>query len=86
VHHAVRVGVPKRPLALGIGRAVAVRLGDDADMADGEALPGDVGADQRGVDVDDLPLRDAGGDAGLHGPLEDAPEQLGAPALADAGQ
>jgi hypothetical protein len=31
--------------------------------------------------MDDLALRDACGDAGLHGPLEDATEPLGAPAL-----
>jgi hypothetical protein len=31
--------------------------------------------------MDDLALRDAGGDACLHGPFENAPEPLGAPAL-----
>jgi hypothetical protein len=31
--------------------------------------------------MDDLALRDAGGDAGLHRPLEDATEPLGTPAL-----
>jgi hypothetical protein len=55
-------------------------------MADGEALPGDIGADQRGVDMHDLALRDAGRDAGLDRALVDAPESLGAPALANPGQ
>jgi hypothetical protein len=46
----------------------------------GQALPGDVGSDQRGVDMDDLALRNAG-NASLHGALENATEPLGAPAL-----
>jgi hypothetical protein len=51
-----------------------------------EALPGDVGADERRVDVDEFPLGDAGPDAGPHRPGEDLPEQLGASALADASE
>jgi hypothetical protein len=74
-------------VVLGIGRRhVVVGGSHGADMPDGEALPGDVGADQRGVNVDDSALGDAGRGAGLNRPLEDMPEALGAPALADAGQ
>ena len=59
---------------------------DHLDVANGQALPADVGPDQRGVDVDDLALGDPRVDAGPHGALEDAAEALGAPALADPGQ
>ena len=55
-------------------------------MPNRQALPAHVGADQRGIDVDDLALGDLRLDAGLDGPLEDLAEALGAPALADAGQ
>lgn len=65
---------------------VAIRRGDGAHMPNSQALPGYIGADQRGVDMDDLAFRDAGRDAGPRGPLEDVAKSLGAPALADARQ
>src|SRR3954464_5443337 len=63
-----------------------VRAIDLVDVTLHKALPADVGADQGGVDVNDLADGDLGGHTGLHGALEDAPEALGAPALPDAGQ
>ena len=69
-----------------IGHVRAVRLGHRADVPDGQAFPAHVGPDRRGVDVDHLAGGDPGGDAGLDRALEDAPEPLGPPALADASE
>jgi hypothetical protein len=66
--------------------AVVVGLGDSIDMADGQALPAHVRPDQRGVDMHDLASGDLRRHAGQHRSLKDAPEALGAPALADTGQ
>ena len=52
-------------------------------MPASQALPGDVGADQRRVDMHNFASGDPGCYAGLHSPLDDAPEPLGAPALPD---
>jgi hypothetical protein len=51
-----------------------------------EALPRDIGADERRVDVDDLAPGDARLDAGPNRPGEYLSEQLGTPALPDAGE
>jgi hypothetical protein len=55
-------------------------------MAGHQALPADVGADQRGIDMDDLGLGNPRLQTGAHRALEDLPEALGPPALADPGQ
>jgi hypothetical protein len=51
-----------------------------------EALPGDVGANERRIDVGDLALGDPRFDAGPDHPREDPPEQLRPPTLANARQ
>lgn len=80
-------GLPRLSLALlRFGGPVAIRIRDGIDMAHGQALPSDVGSDQRGIDMDDFALGDACGHAGCHGACEDAPETLCAPAVPDTGQ
>ena len=70
--------------ARGLGFVVFGGRGRDVSLS--QALPADVGPDQRGVDVNHLAL----GKAGLHPvpnrALEDAAEPFGAPPLADARQ
>jgi hypothetical protein len=69
-------------------RRVAVSLSclDRVNMAPGDGVPAHIRPDQGAVDVHDLALGDPGRHAGLDGAGENAPEALGAPALADAGQ
>ena len=69
-------------------RLLVVRVGRRhcLDVAGDQALPADVGADQRGIDVDDVGLRDPRLKAGAYRALEDPAEALGAPALANPGQ
>jgi hypothetical protein len=59
---------------------------DLRDVAPHQALPAHIGSNQRGVEVDDLPLRDLGRQAGLHRALKDPPEPRGPPPLPDACQ
>jgi len=90
-HRGIRVGdayllMLARLAAVSLCRcAILVGVRDGIDMADSQALPAHVRPDQRGIDMHDLALCDLRRHAGLHSSLEDAPETLGTPALADAG-
>ena len=55
-------------------------------VSDSQALPGDVGADQRGVYVHHLAARDPGGHTRLHDPDKHSAETVSSPPLADAGE
>lgn len=55
-------------------------------MPDAQAFPGDIGADQRRVDMHHLALGDAGRAASLDRTGEDPAEAFGARALQDSGQ
>lgn len=72
--------------ALAKGVVVAFGLRDSFDMAYGECIPTDMGADQRGIEMDDFAGCDPRCNAGLDRALEDPVEALGTPALANARQ
>jgi len=55
-------------------------------MADGECIPTDMGADQRGVEMDDFAGCDPGCNASLDRAFEDPAEAFCAPTLANARQ
>jgi hypothetical protein len=80
----VLAGLPARLLPLILGRRVLPV--DRLHVPDREAFPAHIGPDQRCIDVDHLALGDPGRNAGLHGPLKNATEALGAPALSDPRQ
>lgn len=72
---------PVAPIAVagagaGVVGGVAVRIADRLGVADGQALPGHIGPDQRGLDMNHLAPGDPGLDAGDDGPFQNAAEPL----------
>ena len=97
-HAGVRIGeadllvppgllrVPDAQIGFGVLSHIAIRVRHGTDMANREALPADIGPDQRCIDMHDLALGDPGRHTAPDRPLEDAPKSLRAPALANTGQ
>lgn len=80
---------------VGIGHAQLLRLAegvvkvglrDGLDVTDCERIPTDMGAEKRGVEMDDFAGRDPGGDACLDRAFKVSAEALGTPVLANARQ